>query len=95
MVVATHGNPRARSVQRGELHRDPVLCADTGVLLSWKTDEFNYCATLTDLGCASQFQKPAEYHLTTTNGAAIAQDATMLEIAPNQTGPITLFGFES
>jgi IPT/TIG domain len=65
-----------------------ITNADTGVLLSWKTDEFNYCATLTDLGCASQFQKPAEYHLTTTNGAAIAQDATMMEIAPNQTGPI-------
>jgi len=65
-----------------------ITNADTGVMLSWSTGDFNGCATLTDLGCVSHVSGPAEYHLTTTNGTAVANDAIVSELAPNQSGPI-------
>jgi len=65
-----------------------ITNADTGVLLSWSLGMTNYYANLTDLGCANQVSTPAEYHLTTTAETAVANDATVSELAPNQSGPI-------
>ncbi len=61
-----------------------ITNADQGVMLSWEALQLAYCAASTDMGCTSNVNASAEYHLTSVPGG----DAIMPAAVPYQNYPI-------